>query len=160
MPVKYIPAITARYERLGYSPYRWFHADTPPPWCKIDKPLNDTRLGLLSTSGIYALGQLAFHYKEDTSIREIRTEVPDQDLRFCHTASSYLSDAYKDPNCVFPRNTLKTLVDEGFLGSLAPTAVTCMGAVYSARRARDELAPRVLEAFRKQAVDAALLVAM
>ena len=134
MPVEYIPAITRRYERLGYQPYRWFSTDTDPAWQPLGKPLNETRLGLLSTSGIYALGQVAFHYMDDTSIREIPANVPDEDLRFCHTASTYLSDAYEDPNCVFPRRTLRRLVQQGFLGAVAERAVTCMGAVYSARR--------------------------
>ena len=160
MAVEYIPAITRRYERLGYSPYRWFIADTAPAWQPLAKPLNQTRLGLLSTSGIYALGQVAFHYLDDTSIREIPADVPDENLRFCHTASTYLSDAYEDPSCVFPRKALAHLVDEGFVGEVAERAVTCMGAVYSARRAREELAPHVLESFHAQEVDAALLVAM
>ena len=160
MPVAYIPAITQRYEKLGYRPYRWYHADSPPAWQPLDKPLDQTRLGLLSTAGIYALGQVAFHYMEDTSIREISSKVADEDLRLCHTASTYLSNAYEDPNCVFPRRALKTLLGEGFLGEVAERSVTCMGAVYSARRAGTELAAHVLEAFQRQKVDAALLVAM
>ena len=160
MSVRYIPAITTRYENLGYRAYRWFTADTAPALQPLDKPLSELRLGLLSTAGVYALGQVAFHYKEDTSVREIPFDVADADLRFCHTASTYLEDAYRDPNCVFPRRTLGRLVDEGFLGSLATCAVTVMGAVYSARRAAEELAPRVLATFRDQEVDAALLVAM
>ena len=160
MSVKYIPAITQRYKNLGYPPYRWFTADTAPAWRPLAKPLSEVRLGLLSTAGIYGLGQVAFHFKEDPSIRNIPMHLPEEDLRFCHTASTYLSDAYRDPNCVFPRTALGALVDEGLLGGVAEQAVTCMGAVYSARRARDELAPKVLEAFQRQNVDAALLVAM
>jgi hypothetical protein len=33
-----------------------------------------------------------------------------------------------------------------------------MGGIYSARRVRDELAPRIVEALRRMAVDAVLLV--
>lgn len=160
MAVEYIPAITRRYEGLGYPPYRWFTAAAEPAWQPLTKRLTETRLGLLSSSGIYQLGQVGFHFLDDTSIREIPTEVPDESLRFCHTASTYLSDAYEDPSCVFPRKALADLVDEGFLGEVAERAVTCMGAVYSARRAREELAPRVLESFQNQEVDSALLVAM
>ena len=160
MPIQYIPAITKRYENLGYQPYRWFRADTAPAWQPLQRPLAQSRLGLLSSAGIYTLGQIAFHFKEDTSIRKIPMSVAHEQLRFCHTASTYLSNAYEDSNCVLPRQPLKSLVDAGILGAIADEAVTCMGAVYSARRAREELAPRVLDAFQKQQVDVALLIAM
>lgn len=160
MPVAYIKSITERYERLGYQPYRWWRADAAPPWQALEKPLAALRLGLLSSSGAYALGQVAYHYRDDCSIREIPASTPDADLRFSHITENYLVDARRDPGCMLPLRALRRLVDHGTLGALAARVLSCMGGVYSQRRVREEVAPAVLDAMRRQEVDAALLIAM
>ena len=115
---------------------------------------------MLSTAGAYALGQVAFHYKDDTSLRQIPAATADTDLRFSHLTENYLVDPRRDPGCIFPLRTLHALTAEGFIGVLADKVLSCMGAVYSQRRVREELAPALLAAFKAQQVDAALLVAM
>jgi len=153
-------SIAERYQRLGHQPYRWFEADSEPPWHALDKPLKEIRLGLLTTAGAYALGQVAFHYKDDTSIREIPSDVAEQNLRFSHITENYLVDPKRDPNCIFPVGTLRKLERAGFVGKLADSFFSCMGGIYSQRRVREETAPDLLEAFTAQEVDAVLLVPM
>ena len=63
-------------------------------------------------------------------------------------------------SCLFPLATLRALVGDGVLGSLAPELLSCMGGIYSTRRVREELAPAVVAAFEEQQLDAALLVPM
>jgi D-proline reductase (dithiol) PrdB len=160
MSVNYMQAIRARYESLGYTPYRWFDADSAPPWQPMTKPLATARLGLLSTSGAYALGQRAYHYKDDTSIRALPSSSAEQDLRFSHITENYLVDPKRDPNCILPLAQLRALRREGVIGELADQVFSCMGGVYSQRRVREEVAPALLDAFRAQQVDCAFLVAM
>jgi D-proline reductase (dithiol) PrdB len=160
MTVEYMQGIAERYQRLGYPIYRWFHADAAPPWTPLAKPLAQSRIGLLSTSGAYALGQVAYRYKDDASIREIPAGTPDADMRFSHLTENYLADARRDSQCMVPTGALRRLVSEGLIGALAEKVFSCMGAVYSQRRVREELAPALLAAFRSQKVDAALLVAL
>ena len=160
MTVKYMQAIRARYERLGYQPYRWFEAASAPPWQPVRKSLRDLRIGLLSTAGAYARGQVAYHYKDDTSIRRIAADVDPAELRFSHITENYLVDPRQDPDCILPLRALRTLAAEGTIGGLADTVFSCMGGVYSQRRVAAEVAPALLEAFTAEAVDAALLVAM
>lgn len=160
MSVDYMQAIRARYESLGYTPYRWVEADSAPPWQPLRQPLARARLGLLSTCGAYALGQVAYHYKDDTSIRALPVNIEPQDLRFSHITENYLLDAKRDPNCILPLAQLRGLRQEGVIGALAEQVFSCMGGVYSQRRVRDEVAPALLDAFRAQNVDCALLVAM
>ena len=160
MTVEYMHAITERYRSLGYTPYRWFKAENAPPWQPLSKPLAATRVGMLSTSGAYALGQVAYHYKDDTSIRSIPAATRDEDLRFSHLTENYLVDPRRDPACIFPLGTLRSLVDEGFIGALAENVFSCMGAVYSQRRVHEEMAPAVLASFKAWNIDAALLVPM
>lgn len=160
MSVNYMQAIRARYESLGYTPYRWFEADDVPPWTAMTMPLSTARLGLLSSSGAYVRGQVAYHYKDDTSIRVLPGNAAKEDLRFSHITENYLVDAKRDPNCILPLSQLHTLREEGVIGALAESVFSCMGGVYSQRRVRDEVAPAVLDGLRAQQVDCALLVAM
>lgn len=158
MSVEYIKSITERYEKLGYQPYQWFAADSAPPFTPLRKPISESRLGMLSTAGTYAVGQVAYYYKDDTSFRSIPKDTPTEDLRFSHITENYLPDARRDPNCVFPLEHLRTLESEGTVGELADHVFSCMGGVYSQRRVREELVPAIHQAFVDQAVDAALLV--
>jgi glycine/betaine/sarcosine/D-proline reductase family selenoprotein B len=156
-PVEYIARIREKYVELGYPPYQWVVNDTPPPWQPLPKPLSVCRLGLIASGGIYVTGQVAFHYKDDTSFRVIPTAVRTADLRATHFAYD-LTDARQDPNVVFPLDPLRQLVHEGVIGALAEHAYTFMGGIYSARRVRDELAPRLTECLLAENVDAVLLV--
>lgn len=159
-PVQYMHGATERYKSLGYEPYRWFQAPDAPPWQPLAKPLAKARIGLLSTAGAYALGQVAYHYKDDTSIRAIPISTADRDLRFAHVTENFLEDPRCDPGCVLPLQILRRFVSEGMIGQLPDTVFSCMGGVYSQRRVREELAPALLAAFKAQQVDAVLLVPM
>lgn len=159
-PVAYIEAITQRYASLGYQPYRWTYADTPPPWTPLPKPLSEMRLGLLTTSGCYRAGQVAFHYKDDASIRRIPTATPKEQLRFSHLTENYLVDARRDPDCLVPLTALRQLRDEGAVGELCDDLVSCMGGVYSQRRVREEMIPAADAAFSEMKADAVLLIPM
>ena len=156
-PVDYIPRIRDNYARLGYKPYHWVENRDTAPWAPLRKPLSRCRLGMAASGGIYVTGQVAFHYKDDTTFREIPADVDTKDLRATHFAYD-LSDARTDPNVVFPIDTLRRLVREGFLGGLADRFYTFMGGIYSSRRVSEDLAPRLTERFLQDGVDAVLLV--
>ena len=156
-PVEYIPRIEANYARLGYKPYRWARNAEPPPWTPLPRPLSQCRLGLVASGGIYVTGQVAFHFRDDTSLREIPRDVATADLRATHFAYD-LTDARADPNVVFPIDRLRELAREGRIGSLAARALTFMGGIYSARRVVEDLAPPILERLRADEVDVALFV--
>jgi D-proline reductase (dithiol) PrdB len=156
-PVAYIARIREKYAALGYPDYQWVVNQEPPPWQPLPKPLAECRLGLIASGGIYVTGQVAFHYKDDTSFRVIPTDVKTTELRATHFAYN-LTDARQDPNVVFPIDTLRRLVQEGVIGALAEHAYTFMGGIYSARRVRAELAPRFTACLLAEHVDAVLLV--
>ena len=159
-PVRYIESIRERYARLGYEPYRWYQAENPPPFASLSKPLSEMRLGVLTTAGAYVKGQVAFHYKDDTSVREIPVESADEDLRFSHLTENYLVDPRRDPNCVLPLTALRAARDAKQIGELANSAISCMGGIYSQRRVREELIPAVTDIFERQQIDVALLLPM
>ena len=157
-PVKYIERIRNQYASLGYKPYAWVtNRDQPPPWTPLEKPMSRWRLGLVASGGIYMVGQVAFHYKDDLSFRAIPRTVPARQLRISHFAYD-MTDARRDPNVVFPIDTLRSLVADGVIGELAEHSYTFMGGIYSARRVREELAPAIRERLKSEKVDVALLV--
>lgn len=156
-PVEYITRITDTYAKLGYKPYQWVKTTEQPPWQPLTKPLSQCRVGLIASGGIYVTGQVAFHFKDDTSFREIPTDVKTSDLRTAHFAYDQ-TDARRDPNVVFPIDALRRLVKEGFIGSLTEHAFTFMGGIYSSRKVSDELAPQLLKRLLEEKADIALLV--
>jgi D-proline reductase (dithiol) PrdB len=156
-PVEYIPRIKQQYAKLGYQAYEWVANPDAPPWQPLRKPLALSRLALVASGGIYVTGQVAFHHKDDTSFRAVPASVRPRDLRITHFAYDK-TDARSDPNVVFPLGTLRALVAEGFVGELAAHAYTFMGGIYSTRRVRGELAPRITERLMAEKADLALLV--
>jgi len=156
-PVEYMVRIRDKYDKLGYKPYAWVCNQDTPPWQPLRKPLPECRVGLVASGGIYVTGQVAFHFKDDTSFRAIPTDVNTSDLRTAHFAYDQ-ADARRDPNCVFPIDTLRRLVKEGVIGSLTEHAFSFMGGIYSSRRVRDELAPALTERLTAERADLAVLV--
>jgi len=157
MPIEYIKTISERYSRLGYPSYEWVRNEDAPPWQSLKQPLNKCRVALSASGGIYKVGQLAFHFKDDDSFREIPKDVDIEDLRITHFAYDK-TDARRDPNCVFPIDPLRRLEKEGFIGELAPFQYTFMGGIYSFRKVRENLAPAITEQLLKNHVDVLLLV--
>jgi D-proline reductase (dithiol) PrdB len=155
--IEYIVRIRDNYAKLGYKTYQWVYNHDTPPWQLLRKPLSDCRVGLIASGGIYVTGQVAFHFKDDTSFRIIPTDVNIADLRTAHFAYDQ-KDARSDPNVVFPIDTLRRLVKDGIIGSLTEHSFTFMGGIYSSRKVREELAPLLTNRLLAEKADLVLLV--
>lgn len=156
-PIKYVDLTRTIYTAEGFPPYRWVENEDPVPLHPLAKPLSQARVALVASGGVYQTGHVAFHFRDDVSIRRIPRDVDRSALRTAHFAYDQ-TDARADPGCVFPIDSLRRLERRGFIGELAPFALTFMGGIYSARRVREELAPQVRAALQEMRVDAALLV--
>lgn len=156
-PIEYIPRITAQYAALGYGTYNWLHSETAPMVNTPTKPLSECRVGVIATGGVYATGQTAFTYKDDTSYRAIPSNTPASELRATHFAYD-LTDARQDINVVFPIDALHRLEADGTVGEIAPSLFTCMGGIYSQRRVREELIPALVDRCLADEIDVVLLV--
>ncbi len=155
--IRYIERITTSYDALGYDRYQWHHRSTKPPFLKPEKPLAECKVGMIATGGVYKAGQVAFHYKDDTSYRAISSVAEASSLRATHFAYD-LSGAREDINVVFPIEGLRTLKQEGFVGSLANNYLACMGGIYSQRAVTDDLAPQLVQRCIDEEIDVVLLV--
>jgi len=156
-PADYIDATRRLYDSLGYDSYRWASRSETSAWAPIEKPLSECRITLIGSGGVYRSGQIAFHTRDDTSIRVIPSDVPTSELRTAHFAYDQ-TDARNDINCVFPLDRLHELADAGVIGGLTPESYTFMGGIYSTRRVEAETAELLLERCRSQEPDLVLLV--
>ena len=156
-PADYIEETHRLYDGLGYDAYRWAERVDRPPWKPIDKPLSECRITLVGSGGIYRHGQVAFHTRDDTSIRLIAGDTPVDELRTAHFAYDQ-TDARADPNCVFPLGSLHALADEGIIGGLTEHAIAFMGGIYSVRRMEAETARLIVEQCRAEEPDIVFLV--
>jgi D-proline reductase (dithiol) PrdB len=127
-PADYIDETRRLYDSLGYDSYRWANRPDTPPWSPLPKPLAECRVLLIGSGGIYRRGQVAFHTRDDTSIRIIASDVDTAELRTAHFAYDQ-TDARADPNCVFPLERLRELADQGVIGGLTDEAYGFMGGV-------------------------------
>ena len=151
-----------RTRRLYASqePYRWVVHDPgrePLPWAPIVGALSELRIALIASGGVHRDDQEPFHFHDDTSHREIPVDTPLARLRISHFGYD-IRDAVRDPGCVFPLRALRELAEEGVVGEVANPALSFMGGIYSARRVREELAPRLRDFVLRQQSDLAYLV--
>lgn len=154
----YIERTRALY--ASQPPYRWVHHDPvadPPPFAPIRLPLAKTRVALIASGGVHRYDQPAFHFHDDVSERAIPVDSAIEDLRVAHFGYD-VRDARKDPGCVFPLAALRELAASGVIGELADPAWSFMGGIYSSRRVRSELAPRLRDLVLRQRADLAYLV--
>ncbi len=156
--VRYIERTRRLYE--AQAPYQWLVHDResePPPWTPIEGPLESKRVALISSGGAYSAEQEAFHFRNDTSHREITFDTDPADLRIAHFGYD-TSDAKRDTACVLPLRALRELSDAGEIGSVVDPALSFMGGVYSQRLVREELAPRFRDFVLREQADLVLLV--
>lgn len=155
--VDHIQQTRDSYAQLGYDAYRWAEEGTPAPFVVPDKPLNQSKVAVIASGGVYQVGQVAFHHKDDTSHRRIPADVEVKDLRTSHFAYD-MTSARVDPNVVFPIDALRNLVADGEIGSLTSNLLTFMGGIYSQRRLREELIPAIQADLEAMEPDVVLLV--
>lgn len=156
-PADYIGETKRLYDSLGYDSYRWAERDEVAPFVPLTKPLSECRITMIGSGGVYRRGQIAFHTKDDTSIRVIPTDTDTAELRTAHFAYDQ-ADARNDANCVFPLDRLREMSDAGVIGGLTPESYGFMGGIYSTRRLESETVPLLVERCLAQEPDLVLLV--
>ncbi len=154
MPVDYIPRTKELYK--NFAPYRWVVNEDTPPWTPLKKPLSQCKVALISSGGILYRDQPRFH-REDATYREIPKNATQAELDIWHFGYR-TADAESDHNCVFPLARMREFEAEGVIGELADPAYSFMGGIYSSRKVREELAPRLADELKRAHVDAFYLV--
>lgn len=123
-------------------------------------PLASSRLMMITSAGAYLPREHepfdAPNLYGDYSLRTFPSSTPLDGLAYAHGHyDQRMIEA--DPQVGLPLRHLHEMVEQGGLGSLAPSVVSFMGYQPDSARVVEEVVPRVVEIARGEEVDAALL---
>jgi D-proline reductase (dithiol) PrdB len=125
------------------------------PYTPFTGKLEESKVALVSTAGVYVKDQPPFILDGDTSFRIIPGDVDSQDLRIAHEHYDH-SDADKDINCVFPIDRLRELAQEKFIGSVSEIHIS-MGYTQAFREVREKTIPEIVKQIQNSRADITLM---
>lgn len=147
--------------RLFLKTYRWRKVD-PLPWAPLTKPLNQCRIGLVSSAGFVPPGATPFdesHRGGDPSWRRVRADVDPTRLTDSHRSEAFDHKGMEaDPDLAFPLTRVRELEEAGVIGGLVDEHVSIMGSITATGPLVRDTLPAVAEHFAEQGADLVLLV--
>ena len=140
-------------------------AHEPIPWAPVTKPLSGCKVALLTTAGVSMKGDAPFDMDGerarptwgDPSWRKLRADASGDtvEANHLHIDTGYIQ---RDLNVALPLDRVRTLVDEGVVGSLADTHYSIMGFQGNDSSVlENESAPAIAQSMKSEEVDLALL---
>jgi D-proline reductase (dithiol) PrdB len=99
------------------------------PLAPLRRPLSQSRLSFVSTSGVQPRGTLPFdvvHPVGDYTFRRVPSDSSPADLEI-HQLKYPTDGAHRDLNVIFPIERLQELRKEGVIGGLTPDLFTFIG---------------------------------
>ena len=154
MPLEYLP-IMARNSTP--KPPRVLVAPSKPSWRPMTKPLERSRVALLTSAALRLAHQQPFVPREDLSYRRVSSDPAAGAIVIDHH-SGIGRVPKQDPEIVFPRTALAALVEQGIVGGLSFCHFSFMGELRRHKEIENELAPAIAGELAKEHVDLALLV--
>ncbi|MCA9898305.1 MAG: hypothetical protein KC433_08945 [Anaerolineales bacterium] len=154
------------------QPTNYVYEDAP--FAPLPKPLAELKLGLLTSSGHFVAGddpqpfgaenmtqaeataRIQEFLREEPMLSEIPIDTPAEKLRVRHGGYD-IAGALDDPNVNLPLAHVRTLLGEGVIGQLHPTAYSFVGAC-AQTPLQKRSAPRWAEMLKAQGIEAMLLV--
>ena len=133
--------------------------DDVVPLARATKPLSESRLTFVSTSGVQPKGTLPFdvvHPVGDYTFREVPSTSSPDDLEI-HQLKYPTDGAHRDLNVIFPIERLQELRDEGVVGALTPSFFSFIGYNMDPDLLEHTLAEDLAQAVADQQADLALL---
>jgi D-proline reductase (dithiol) PrdB len=156
--IKYVDALNQYYSAMGNPPYRWT-VNESAPLHRLDKPLQDCTVSLLTSGGVSQCAMPAFNpdARNDHRLDAIDNNADAHDFQI-HDSYYDHSDADRDINCVFPLERLRELAANGEIGQVSERLWSgFMGRIYNRSKVLQESAPAFAKALREDNVD--LLIA-
>jgi D-proline reductase (dithiol) PrdB len=147
-----LPEIT----RQSYLTFPVFeHEDTP--FTRPRKPLDQSRVGLVTTAGLHVRGDRPF-FSGDQTYRVIPTATPTSQIVQSHSSIGFDRTAFmRDVNISYPIDRLQELAQRGEIGSVAANGYSFMGAARTPRTMERETGPEVARRLLADGVDVVLL---
>ncbi len=131
------------------------------PGARLKKPLRETRVAVVTTAAYFRPDQPPFDTSirgGDYSYRVIPLDTDLSTLRMAHKSHAFdIRGIASDKNLALPLDRLKSLAEEGVIGSVAPRHFSFMGSIMAPGRLIANTAPEVARMLLEDAVDAVLL---
>ncbi|HIC49410.1 MAG: hypothetical protein CL742_01470 [Chloroflexi bacterium] len=131
------------------------------PWTTMGKPLSESKVAMVTTSGIHLRGDAPFRSLKggDASYRVIPRDSDPADIIQSHTSIGFdRTTSYRDINITFPVDRLEELVQSGYIGKLSDNYYSYMGAINDVEGLIQNSGPEVATKLLSEGVDVVLLV--
>ncbi|HUZ86725.1 MAG TPA: hypothetical protein VNF26_07190 [Candidatus Baltobacterales bacterium] len=153
-PLRYIDLVSSVTSELPPLPI----ADLGPPVLhKLRKPVNESRVIIVTSAGVRLRGEPPFSPVNDLSFRRIGANTRSDQLAPSHP-TPVRRPGEEDINVIFPHERLKELADEGLIGGVTPYHLSFLGTIKKLTDLVTGLALDMVQAAREAGADAALLV--
>lgn len=152
--IKYVDALNDYYTSMGNSAYRWT-VNESAPLHRVDKPLNECTISLLTSGGVSQCSMPAFNpdARNDHRLDPIDRHVDAGDFQI-HDSYYDHSDADNDINCIFPVERIRELAAAGEIGAVANRLWSgFMGRIYNRSKVQEESGPAFADALTEDGVD-------
>ena len=142
--------------------YPWFTTEGEP-FTKLQKPLKEARVGLVTTGGYSIEGEqepmraYPTFGDEVPQVRRIPFDVDREKLRIDHPGYDH-KYAEEDVNSNLPLDRLGELVEEGVIGSFSSETIMLMGLQPNVSPIVRDTIPQIVSAFKSDEVDLVLLI--
>lgn len=131
------------------------------PFARLQNPLADCKVALVTTSGVHLRGQTPFDMQNpdgDATYRELPADTAETEIVITHKYYDH-SDADADLNVVFPLAHFRNLAQMGIIGEVAPRHFGFMGHIEGdqVQILNEITAPEIATKLRDDGVDFAFL---
>jgi D-proline reductase (dithiol) PrdB len=154
MALEYLPIMA---QSAAPKPPRVLVSSSKPSWFPVAKPVDQSRLALVTSAALRLKHQQPFAAGEDYSYRLIPSDSNASEIVIDHH-SRIGPVPRKDPEIVFPMAALASLAAKRVVGSLSAFHVSFMGGIRQHQGVENELAPAIVRELKQADVDLALLV--
>ena len=131
------------------------------PGTRIQKPLSESRIALITTAGFYLPDQKPFDQSfrhDDCSFREIPADTAVADLQIGQSSDAFDHRGIEaDRNLALPLDRLRELIDARVVGESASRHFSIMGSIIAPAHLISESGPEIARLLGEDNVDAVLL---
>ena len=153
-PLRYIDLVSSVTSELPPLPI----ADLGPPVVhKLRKPLDESRVIIVTSAGVRLNNEPPFKPVNDLSFRRIGATTKSDELAPSHP-TPVRRPGEEDINVVYPHERLRELAEAGVIGGVTPYHLSFLGTIKKLIDLVTVLAMEMVQAAQEAGADAALLV--
>lgn len=154
MALEYLPIMA---QSAAPKPPRVLVLPSNPSWFPVAKPVDQSRVAVLTSAALRLKHQQPFAPGEDLSYRLIPSDAKASEILIDHH-SRIGPVPRQDPEIVFPMTALANLAAKQVVGSLSAFHVSFKGGTRRHQDVETQLGPAIVRELKRAGVDLALLV--